>query len=68
MASFGLARAGNSELEFRPEMIIDQHRSDFEEPNSFVGRERELDEVRLYARALSADQIEQLYRSFAQTR
>ena len=26
-------------------MIIDQVRSNFEEPNSFVGRQRELDEL-----------------------
>jgi predicted ATPase/DNA-binding NarL/FixJ family response regulator len=35
-------------------MIIDQPRSDFEEPNSFVGRERELDEVRRSVSSLRA--------------
>ena len=29
-------------------MVIDQVRNSFEEPNSFVGRERELDELRRF--------------------
>jgi predicted ATPase/DNA-binding NarL/FixJ family response regulator len=35
-------------------MAIDQARSTFEEPNSFVGRERELDELRQFARSMRA--------------
>ncbi|HEV2241613.1 MAG TPA: NB-ARC domain-containing protein, partial [Streptosporangiaceae bacterium] len=35
-------------------MIIDQVRSSFEEPNSFVGRERELDQLREFARSVRA--------------
>ncbi len=35
-------------------MIIEQVRSNFEEPNSFVGRERELDELRRFARSMRA--------------
>src|SRR5260370_2483966 len=35
-------------------MVIDQARSNFEEPNSFVGRERELDELRRFARSMRA--------------
>jgi predicted ATPase/DNA-binding NarL/FixJ family response regulator len=35
-------------------MIIDQVRSSFEEPNSFVGRERELDELRRFALSMRA--------------
>src|SRR5260370_35203863 len=35
-------------------MVIDQVRSNFEEPNSFVGRERELDELRRFARSMRA--------------
>jgi predicted ATPase/DNA-binding NarL/FixJ family response regulator len=35
-------------------MVIDQVRSSFEEPNSFVGRERELDELRQFARSMRA--------------
>src|SRR5258706_53076 len=35
-------------------MIIDQARSTFEESNSFVGRERELDELRQFARSMRA--------------
>ena len=35
-------------------MILDQVRSSFEEPNSFVGRERELDELRQFARSIRA--------------
>jgi predicted ATPase/DNA-binding CsgD family transcriptional regulator len=35
-------------------MVIDQVRSSFEEPNSFVGRERELDELRQFARTMRA--------------
>jgi predicted ATPase/DNA-binding NarL/FixJ family response regulator len=35
-------------------MILDQVRSSFEEPNSFVGRERELGELRQFARSIRA--------------
>ena len=35
-------------------MVIDQVRSSFEEPNSFVGRERELDQLRQFARSVRA--------------
>jgi predicted ATPase/DNA-binding NarL/FixJ family response regulator len=35
-------------------MILDQVRSSFEEPNSFIGRERELDELRRFARSMRA--------------
>src|SRR5216683_4510392 len=35
-------------------MAIDQASSTFEEPNSFVGRERELDELRQFARSMRA--------------
>jgi len=35
-------------------MIVDQPRSYFEEPNSFVGRERELDELRGFMMAMRA--------------
>jgi len=35
-------------------MVIDQVRSSFEEPNSFVGRERELDLLRQFARSVRA--------------
>ena len=35
-------------------MVIDQVRESFEEPNSFVGRERELDELRRFARSMRA--------------
>src|SRR3984885_13912398 len=35
-------------------MIIDQSRSDFEEPNSFVGRECEVDEVRRFVSSMRA--------------
>src|SRR5258708_7659647 len=35
-------------------MAIDQARSTFEEPNSFVGRERELDELCQFARSMRA--------------
>jgi len=35
-------------------MVIDQVRSSFEEPNSFVGRERELDQLRQFARSARA--------------
>jgi predicted ATPase/DNA-binding CsgD family transcriptional regulator len=35
-------------------MAIDQARSTFEEPNSFVGRERELDELHQFARSMRA--------------
>src|SRR5258707_3486391 len=35
-------------------MAIDQASSTFEEPNSFVGRERELDELRRFARSMRA--------------
>src|SRR5215470_8106114 len=35
-------------------MVIDQVRSSFEEPNSFVGRERELDQLRQVARSVRA--------------
>src|SRR5260370_33201198 len=35
-------------------MVIDQVHSSFEEPNSFVGRERELNELRHFARSMRA--------------
>ena len=35
-------------------MVIDQAPSSFEEPNSFVGRERELNELRRFARSIRA--------------
>jgi predicted ATPase/DNA-binding CsgD family transcriptional regulator len=35
-------------------MVIDQVRNSFEEPNSFVGRERELDELRRFVRSTRA--------------
>jgi predicted ATPase/DNA-binding CsgD family transcriptional regulator len=35
-------------------MVIDQVRNSFEEPNSFVGRERELDELRQFVRSTRA--------------
>ena len=35
-------------------MIIDQVRSNFEEPNSFVGRQRELDELRRFVPSIRA--------------
>src|SRR5499427_4326209 len=35
-------------------MVLDQVRSSFEEPNSFVGRERELGELRQFARSIRA--------------
>jgi predicted ATPase/DNA-binding NarL/FixJ family response regulator len=35
-------------------MVIDQVRSSLEEPNSFVGRERELDQLRQFARSVRA--------------
>src|SRR5260221_991281 len=35
-------------------MVIDQVLSNFEEPNSFVGRERELDALRGFARSMRA--------------
>jgi predicted ATPase len=35
-------------------MVVDQVLSSFEEPNSFVGRERELDELRGFARSMRA--------------
>ena len=35
-------------------MVIDQVHSSFEEPNSFIGRERELDELRHFARSMRA--------------
>ncbi len=46
--------ADEAQLEFHPKMIIDQSRSDFEEPNSFVGRERELDELRRFVPSMRA--------------
>jgi predicted ATPase/DNA-binding NarL/FixJ family response regulator len=35
-------------------MVLDQVRSRFEEPNSFIGRERELGELRQFARSMPA--------------
>src|SRR5215470_10168787 len=35
-------------------MVLDQVRTSFEEPNSFVGRERELGELRQFARSIRA--------------
>jgi predicted ATPase/DNA-binding NarL/FixJ family response regulator len=35
-------------------MVVEQARNNFEEPNSFVGRERELDELRRFVRSMRA--------------
>jgi predicted ATPase/DNA-binding CsgD family transcriptional regulator len=52
--SSGIGVTGQEALGLIQKMVIDQVRGYLEEPNSFVGREHELDELRRFARSMRA--------------
>ena len=56
VSTFGVADLGTDAAgdHYDSKMVLDQVRSGFEEPNSFVGRERELGELRQFARSMRA--------------